>query len=168
MISIKVNNTFLELNSDTRINIKRKNPIFGDGKVIPGSYSIPFEIPIGEASPANSQTFEHLDIIENAECFDTIQAELYIDKVLYQIGDLKISGVDDFSITTNFVFGFETLSESIKDRTLRDIITEEIVLFSDTAYQKEVTLNYDIENTDIVLTINGNTYTVYVTNQADS
>lgn len=168
MISIKVNNTFLELNSDTRISIKRKNPIFGDGKVIPGSYSIPFDIPIGEASPANSQIFEHLDIIENVECFDTIQAELYIDKVLYQIGDLKITGVDDLSITTNFVFGFETLSESIKDRTLRDIITEEIVLFSDSAYQKEVVLDYVTQAADINLTINGNTYSVYVTNESDS
>lgn len=168
MISIKVGNYFFELNSDTRINLKRKNPIFADGKVIPGSYSIPFEIPIGEASPANSEALNHIDIIENADCFDRINAELYIDKVLYQVGDLKITGVDDLSITTNFVFGFETLSQSIKELTLRDIMSEEIVLFADNAYQKEVILDYNTENVEIPLTINGSTYTVYVTNASDS
>lgn len=165
MISIKVNGEFLELNATTRISQKLKSPIFADDNIIPGSYSFPFDIPL---SDNNARILGHLDVLENTNCQNEFQAELYFDKVLLQIGKLKINGISATSITTNFVYGFETLSESIKEKTLRDIVSgNSVLLWSPTGYTKTVTLSFGTENTDVYVTINGETYSQYVTNAGD-
>lgn len=163
MISIKINGEFIDLNTDTRISLKLKSPIFADGDIIPGSYSIPFTIPLTER---NSRILNHPDVLENTTITKKYDAQLLFDHVLFNQGKLNISAPSDTELTANFLYGFQTLSESVKEKTLRDITPAVVPLFT-AAFTKTVTLSFQTENKDIGLTINGFTYSQSVLNASD-
>lgn len=161
MISIKVNGQFLELYPSTKINLKLNSPIFAEDNVIPGSYTIPFQIPFGQASEINSIILSHYDVISNTSSKKKIDnVELMFDYVTYKTGQLHIGS---FSKTTgdlniNFIFGFSTLVENLKVLEVKELVNEEFVV-QNTGIQKAIYLKPTaFASSPYSLVVNGRSY----------
>jgi hypothetical protein len=94
MNGIKVNGEFLELFPDANVDITLRNPIFADDQIIPGSYSIPFNIPFGESSPKNTRILGNLQVIENVSRLRETDAYCFYDGLKFKKGKLVIGDID--------------------------------------------------------------------------
>lgn len=157
MIGIKVNGEFLDLIPGTQIGLKLRNPIFAEGNIIRGSYSIPFKIPCEDASPKNDRILN-----QPREVSRQIRKRIYKDALLYfdnnQIkkGNLVVQNIQGGMASGKFQFGLSTVSEELKTVLVKDIIAEEIVLNA-TSYIKKVQIRAN--STDpLKLTVNGKDY----------
>lgn len=163
MIGIEVNGEFLDLYPTTRINLKLFNPIFGDNNIIPGSYTIPFDIPGGDSSPKNARILKNPDVIENPESRTNHIATLYIDGVKYKKGQLSTVKAGNKQINCKFTFGIATISEDIKTIKITEICDEEIVMASN-SFTKQIYLeclvvpNAADPSTASSITVNGVVY----------
>lgn len=163
MIGIEVNGEFLDLFPDTRINLKLINPIFGDNNIIPGSYTIPFDIPGGDTSPKNARILKNPDVIENPEARINQIATLYFDGVKYKKGTLSTVQAGKKRITCKFTFGIATISEDIKTTRITEICDESVVMASN-SFTKQIYVeclvvpNAADPSTTSSITINGTTY----------
>ncbi len=138
MIGIKVNGEFLELYSDTRVNLKLRNPIFNDNDVIPGSYSIPFSIPGGDISQRNARILGHPEQEFSVSGKKIIpNSELLVDGFVLKCGDLLVNQVSGKEYSIHFRFGLRTLDENFKNVKIRDIVDETITMTTGT-YTKGV------------------------------
>lgn len=138
MIGIEVNGEFLDLFPDTSINLKLVNPIFADGNVIPGSYSIPFDVPGGESSPKNARLLFNPDVVENTQANPNISARLFFDGIRYKTGKIRIGTAGSNRISINFIFGLRTISDDFKTLRLRDVVAEAINIAPVHTYTKKV------------------------------
>ena len=165
MIEIEIVGTgeVLDLYPSTRINLKLFNPIFGDDNIIPGSYTIPFDIPGGDESPKNARLLKNPDVIENPEARLHQTAILYIDGIKYKKGRLSTVKAGSKVINCKFTFGIATISESIKTTTITEICNEEVVMASN-SYTKKIYLecleapNAAFPDTISSIVVNGVTY----------
>ena len=161
MIGIKLqgDTEYLDTTPDTEIEIHLENPLLGDAeRLSPGSYSIPFNLPGGEASPKNAAKLKDPDVIDNTESYVVQKVNLFYDDQPYKSGTLKAKVSDrNQSIQTNFFFGLNALSEEFKNAKLRDVLNESIVIDSADRL-REVYVKYTGAGTP-TLTVNGKTYT---------
>jgi hypothetical protein len=160
MIGIQYNNQWFDLLPDTRIQLSLKSPLFADNNIIPGSFSLPFDLPFGDASPKNTALLQHIDVVENSVRVRKIDVKLFYDANRYKEGTLKIGkvNVEGNRLSTNFQFGLSLL-EDIKTLKLRDVVDETIVLNNNTTYVKEVRLEPNFPSSgDFSITLNGRPY----------
>ncbi len=160
MIGIKLDgdDEFLELDPDTSISLKLENPILGDGdKISPGSYSFPFDIPGGTASPKNAARLKYPHVLENNEAYQLQNATLYWGGLPFKQGTLKGKSSVGNRIPANFLFGLSQVSPEFKTAKLRDVINE-VITIDDTAITKIIYVKRLIGG-DWVVTVNGVTYT---------
>lgn len=161
MIGIKLegDNEYLDTLQDTEIELQLENPLFGDAeRLSPGSLSIPFNLPGGEASPKNAGKFNNPDVIANVETYTKLKAGLFYSDVPYKSGTIKarVSNGKN-TIETNFFFGLNAISEEFKKAKLRDVLNENIVIDA-TGITKEIYVKY-IGSGDVTLIVNGKSYT---------
>jgi hypothetical protein len=173
MIGIKVNGEFLDLFPDTRISLKLRNPIFAEGNIIPGSYSLPFEIPCEDLNPYNDRILEH-----PAEVCRHERKKVHKDVIIYfdgnqlKKGNLIINNVEKGVASCNFQFGLASVSEELKSVYVKDIIAEEIVLNAAT-YTKKAQVavnsnwNFNGVSSPMSITVNGKDYEQEAASAAD-
>lgn len=162
MNGIQIGDEFLDLSKDTTVELVLRNPIFGDDNVIPGSYSLPFNVPGGEASEKNSRLLKNPDVIENIEAAREVDNVRYwYDGIFLKKGNLQIDNSNELrKYSLNFIFGMSTLADNFKTAKLRDICNENVVITS-ASYTKRIDI---ICRTTIFgghtfkLIVNGRTY----------
>jgi len=139
MIGIELigTNQFLELFDDTVIDLKLANPIFADGDVIPGSITLPFEVPGGDVSPTNAQLLSNPDVIFNISSPRKYDARLWFDGVPYKTGKLFVEKANTKQISVKFVFGLTTIADDFKKKKIRDIV-DNIITITAAAYTKKL------------------------------
>lgn len=161
MIGIKLqgDTEYLDTLDDTEIEIQLENPLLGDAeRLSPGSLSIPFNLPGGEASPKNAGKLNNPDVIANVESYIKQKATLFYDDQPYKSGTLKarVSNGKD-TIESNFFFGLNTISEEFKTAKLRDVLSELFVI-DDAARLREIYVKYT-GGGSVTLVVNGKSYT---------
>ncbi len=159
MIGIKINGEFPDIFPDTAISLKLVNPVFADDTIIPGSYSLPFDIPGGESSDNNARIINHPDVIENTTGrFEFDDAELHIDGLLYKTGTLLIQQAEGGKYSANFRFSLKNIRSDFKRYKIRDLVDEDIIITSADYYKKAV-VKYGVGvSSPYKLIVNGDTY----------
>lgn len=161
MNAFKVFGEFLDLLPETVVNLTMRNPIFADDNVIPGSFSLPLDIPFGEASPKNSRILKNIDLPEASERLREVDADYYYDGIRFFVGKLMIGKVNKIGnrCSVHFKFGGLTSLENIKNIKLKTIVDEQIVLNNNVTYVKEVALQPNFPSSPpFAITINGKPY----------
>jgi hypothetical protein len=157
MIGIKINGEFLDLFPDTQISLKLRNPIFAEGNIIPGSYSLPFELPGGDASPKNSRIFGNQDSHSVFRPERKYAASILIDGNVFKSGTMIMEAAGRDTYKAKFRFGLGEFAEEFKNTSLRSVVDEDVALDA-TAYTKKVTIRYDLQNSPYEVVINGKLY----------
>jgi hypothetical protein len=161
MNGININGEFIDLFPSTIVELALKNPLFAEGNIIPGSYSLPFAVPIGDNSGKNSRLLQNPQVIENAIIKTQFtNSQLLFDGVLVKRGTIKVSGVDDRKCDLNFVFGLPTVSEEFKTKKLKEVCNDQVVI-SNTVYTKKIDIicRTAIFAGPFSIIVNGKTYT---------
>ncbi len=125
MIGIEVNGEFLDLYPDTKVTLKWRNPIFADDGIIPGSYSLPFNIPGGDESPYNARILHNPEIVEAVNDKFEVEAKLYYDQNVYRVGILSYKQGTPTKYNSNFKFGTATISENFKSKLISEVATKQ-------------------------------------------
>jgi hypothetical protein len=169
MIAIKLegDSDFLETSPDTTISMKLENPIFGDAdKLSPGSYSLPFNIPVGEASPRNAAKLKNPDVIENNEAYQLQKASLFVSEssidapIPFKSGNIKTKTSNGNSASAYFTFGLNSISSEFKTAKIRSILSENFIISSNPYTRSIFIKNLWVEGGDLhSLEINGELYT---------
>lgn len=162
MIALQLpDGTFLDLNPDTVIDLELVNPIFSDGDIIEGSFSLPITLPGGEDSPKNAAALDHPDVVESVGVKTLIKGvRLWFDGNIYKTGNLRVnkSGAND-QYECNFIFGLSTLGNDIKKKKLTEICDEAVVMASG-VYAKRVIImaRTNFHSGTFTLIVNGREY----------
>lgn len=147
---------FLKLYPDTRISLTLVNPIFADDNVIPGSFSLPFEVPVGDDSPENDEALQYPRLVHRPTNQKEFSYWLWLDGVRWKKGVLTIGDWSGNRLETHFKFGLGSLGDEFKASKIRDLVDEQVVM-DNTAITKIVylkpsataTLPYKIRINDI-------------------
>ena len=159
MIGIKANGEFLDIFPDTSITLKLANPVFADDEIIPGSFSLPFEIPGGNESGRNAEIINHPDVVSNiAGRFEITDAALYIDGLLYRTGTLFIEEASGTKYRANFRFSIKNIRSDFKEFKIRDLIDEDITITTADYNKKVVVVFGGGVASPYKLIVNGDTY----------
>ncbi len=127
------NGNLLDTFPDTSIELRMNNPIFADEEIIPGSFTLPFEIPGGDLSENNAHLLEHPDVPERRGGKLTFKNRTILyDGCPFKKGDLVINPVDSRRYTANFFIGLRSLGNKLKNMRLRELMNEEIVMTEET------------------------------------
>lgn len=169
MIAIKLDgdDDFLETSPDTTISLKLENPIFGDAdKLSPGSFSLPFNIPVGKASERNSAKLKNPDVIENNEAYQLQKASLFVSEstvdapIPFKTGNIKTKSTSKNSASVYFTFGLNAISGEFKTAKIRSILSENFIINSNQYIRAIYVKNLWSEGGDLhSLEINGELYT---------
>jgi hypothetical protein len=137
MIRLRTNGQEFELKPGTRITYRLRNPIFEspDG-LIPGSYTMPFDLPTGKASEKNTKLLGNGDVIESITTPFKREAEVLFEDVFFKKGELVNRTVKSNATSVNFNFGLATLGDDFKTKLLRDIVDENVVIDNTDIYKK--------------------------------
>jgi hypothetical protein len=128
MIGIRVGDEFLDVATDTKVSLTLMNPLFNEDNLSPGSFSFPFDLPGENVSPKNSRVLSNPDVMENLMGSRKFDSELLIRDILIQQGKLVVSDAPEGKITSNFLFGLNTVSTDFKTKKIRDLIAETITI----------------------------------------
>lgn len=142
MIGVQLISTgeFLDLFPDTSINLKLINPIFADDGIIPGSYSIPFSIPVGDFSPKNEFLLKNPTMVNAQQAIRKFDVRLYFDNVLYKTGQLWIRNVTGNKATADFKFGISTLATTLKNMRLKTLLDHQVTMVTPHTFTKKVAI----------------------------
>lgn len=158
-IKLEAEERFLDTTESTSIDLTLENPLLGEGeKLSPGSFSLPFPLPAGDVSPRNAAILGHTDVIENASLYTTKRAELYYQNVLFKSGNIKVKSAIRGTLSSYFLFGLSTVHESFKTASLKEVMSEPVVIDDESISKKlYVKRNDDPDGTwDII--VNGVSY----------
>lgn len=159
MIGIKLegDTDYLDTREDTSIDITLENPLLGDAdRLSPGSYSLPFNLPGGDASPKNAKKLKNPDVLANNEAYAKQLADLFFDDIRYKSGILKSGSAKGNAIETYFTFGLNSLAPEMKTAKLRDLVNEDIII-DNSAITKKIYVAYSAGGTRAI-TVNGKEY----------
>ena len=155
MIALEITpGNYLDLYPDTQIQIKRNNPLFGNGNLIPGEYTLPFDIPLTDH---NAPLLLHPDVIENQRAKATFRdVTLWFDGLQVKTGQLVLSAIDldNKKASANLKFGLSSVAEQLKSANLKDI-SNEVIQITATNYKKTISLTLLNKTGESSLTING-------------
>jgi hypothetical protein len=136
MIGIKVYGEFLELLPNTVVPLRLNSPIFNDENIIEGSYTLPFNLPVGESSPHNDRLLTFPGLAEGAGNKKEHEAELYFDGVLLYTGILVVRKGTANEAIGNFKFGLSRFKTLLRKVSVPELVREEIVLDDATLVRK--------------------------------
>lgn len=159
MLAIRIDSQYwLELNPDTAATIRMRCPLF-DAERVARVFSYPFEIP---ATPANQLAFRHANRLDAYAPRAGYAAELYLEHMLFDAGELVISTSSAQRYKCVFRNTELSVVQQLKEQRLRDLshiqqvhsgLTPQVVIRNiegaSTAYQA-ISLNgtlYDFEGT---------------------
>lgn len=157
-IEYTVTGEFLDLFPDTRLNLKLRNPIFGDGDIIPGSFAFPFRVPGPDKSAINAKLLGAPDEPAARSSHNPNGWALWIDGVRWKTGKLIIENATGREVNLRFNFGLTTISDDFKTKKIREIIAQEVVL-SSTDFIKTIGVTLISTDSERTITINGTTFT---------
>jgi len=163
MIAFKVGDEYIDLYPDVQVQFVMNNPIFAEGGFIEGTYSIPFEAPL---TPKNLSILGQPHIWRNNDVTPkSVDAIFLVDGAPMLRGKLKYQESEKPRYSLNFVSGLATVSETFKEKKLREVMDEAItVIASPRVY---VALDYvGPASGDLQLSINGDEYTTPYTGSA--
>lgn len=152
---------FLETMPDTSIDLTLENPLFGENKLSPGSYSFPFTLPAGTRSPRNAAKLKHPDVVENNEAYQLQKARLFFNGIPFRrgTGNLKTNTSDKGRASAYFTFGLSTLDHALKTAKLRDVVSAPVNISTE-ALDKTLYIKKTVDPTvDWDITVNGTNYT---------
>lgn len=129
MIGVEIDGQMADLPPTAKLELTLANPLFNDGNIIPGDYSLPFDLVAPKDSPTNAQLFNHPDVVESKSAFRKKDAKLFFDGRMIRKGKIWNRVFAD-KIQSNFVFGMATLGEDFKTKKLREVMDEAIVISS--------------------------------------
>lgn len=135
MIELKIDGEFVDLAPNAKVNVRINNPFFTDDDIIPGDYSLPFDLASPEMSGKNSAIFGNNDAPESTDSFKRKPAELFYDGVLFKKGEVINREVGD-RMQVNMRFGMATIAEGFKALKLRDLMDEPIVIDASSVTKK--------------------------------
>lgn len=161
MIGIQLQGEAVPLDTEvtTEVELNLENPLLGDAeRLSPGSVSMPFKLPGGEASPNNARQLNNPDVIANTQGYVRRAATLSVHGQPYKTGQLKARANDARkNIDANFLFGLNAISAEFKSAKLRDVLSENIVI--DAADRLRAIYVKYTGSGDVTLTVNGKSYT---------
>jgi hypothetical protein len=135
-IGVEVAGEFIDLSPSTSITLKLVSPIFTTDNIIPGEYTLPFEVPGGLKSEKNSRIFKKPEVIENIEAFRRVDSNLFYFGIPFKSGKITMSLISNQErYSLNYIFGLSTISEEIKTMKLKDVIGN----ISSTVYTNQLT-----------------------------
>ena len=125
MISIKIKNSDLDLFGGTSISIERESPIWfgGDIESIPGTVTIPFDIPLTKKNKSLLNFIHHLGNRKNLTQFENIEVQLHQNTHLS--GTLEIEQINTDTISVKIYDGVGAL-QVFKNTYLNDAILYEV------------------------------------------
>ena len=140
MIQIQLNNENLDLYSNTTIEVNLVNPIFSEKGFIPGSYSIPFSLPVTDK---NNRLLNYPAIVENEERWTTYQnVVLKFQGLPYKHGTLKVrEAKTKTSLECFFTFGISEIADKLKSKKLKDYTNEFFDYGANGTLEKFVNIN---------------------------
>lgn len=121
MISIRVDDEFLDLLPDTKISVTLNNPLFNEDNLSPGSFSLPFNLPL---SPKNNRLLSIPSVIESLSIKKKIDAQLLVSDVPLHTGQLVLGEVAGRKISVNFIFGMSVVKSDLKTKKIRSLLNE--------------------------------------------
>lgn len=139
MIAIQLDgdSEFIDTTPSTSVSITLENPILGNAeKLSPGSFSFPFDLPVGDASPKNSAKLKNPDVLENNAAYQLQKASLFVSETVtdaplpFKSGNLKTQTLSGNKASVYFTFGLNSLSSEFKTAKIRSIISETFVISS--------------------------------------
>lgn len=159
MIGIRIDDEFLDVPPDVKIQVSLNNPILNeDTNLSKGSFSLPFDVPGEENSPKNSAILGNPDVLENMEGFRKVDAQLLVDGNLFKKGKLIVREAQEGKISTNFNFGLSTISEEFKTKKVREIISQTITIDSANHPKKVYLKAGALAANPYSITVNGRVY----------
>jgi len=159
MIGIEIIGTgeFLELFDNTVVDLRLKNPLFADDDIIPGSISLPFEVPGGQPSPRNSRLLKNPDVVSNLLAPVKTPARLWYEGNPWKTGELIVQKANPRTVSLNFRFGLTTTSEEFKTLRIRDLVAEDVVM-NEGVWHKKIDVKLLHITANHKVTINGKDY----------
>lgn len=138
MLAIEVNGEFLDLKSSIKYQFDAYSPLFQTDGVIKDDTTIPFII---EATDKNKRILKNPQLIENFETFKPrYTAKLWWKGVPKLTGQLRIDEVvSNDEISIYLTFGLSEIAADLRERSLRDIM-DELIVIHDTDFDKRVRL----------------------------
>jgi hypothetical protein len=161
MIDFKIGTEYLDLPPDAKMRLVLNNPIFADGSLVPGDYSLPCEIPVGENSPKNTRILKSPQVIENNRGQRIFKNAVFMfDGCKIAKGDLNVTDVNDRKTSTNFLFGINALAKDFKSVKIRDICNDTVVISSnDFTKRVDIILRTNIFSGPFKVIVNDREYT---------
>lgn len=156
MIGIEIDNSIVELPADAKVSLKLSNPLFNDDDIIPGDYSLPFDLVTPEDSPDNAAILNHPDVVENPVPKRKQDCKILFDGVAYQSGKIINHQVGD-KMQMSFLGGLNTYPD-FKTLKLRDLM-DELITIDGSSITKKIYAKPITAAADYSLTVNGKTYT---------
>lgn len=98
MIALRVNDTWLDLEPGTSLNLSMSSPVF-DLESIERIFSFPFTLQLTET---NLAAFRHAQRLDSRDAERTYAAELYLQGILVETGVLRITGRSNTAIEVAF------------------------------------------------------------------
>lgn len=139
MIGFEIEGEFLDLPEDRQIELNRNSPFFQQDGFIVEDYTLPVTFP---NTPKNMRMLGWPHIVENADRLrPRWQCTLFYNGVPRLRGEMRAQRpINSRSISLNFVSGISAIGEDIKDRSIREIVDEEIAIHALTI-TKTITLD---------------------------
>lgn len=116
MITIRANNTWLDISPKASISINVVSPLF-DRDRIERAYSFPFTLP---TTPTNLKALKHINRID-AEARVKYSAEVHIHGHFFEAGYLSVTGSTDKEIRAVFQSASINLAETLRSIRLREL-----------------------------------------------
>jgi hypothetical protein len=156
MVKIEVNGEFLDLPGNIRPTWKAFSPLFQNDGVISDDYSLPIDAP---HTDHNARLLGYPGEIANKNSFrPRFTANLYFRGMPRIKGEVRIQDVSKATISLYFTSGLSEIAVDIRERSIRDIMDEQIVIHN-TNFNKEIRLQYLGPGSDYPgLIVNGRTY----------
>jgi hypothetical protein len=130
MIELKSNGTAFEMFPETTLALELNNPMFTEGEFIPGSFTLPIEVPANSA--INRQKLQNPTLITNKQRFaNNIPSQLFYKKVPYLHGKVNVKPVTPTKIPLSFVTEASALPDIFKNTSIRSLPFETFYIRED-------------------------------------
>ncbi|NJO92112.1 MAG: hypothetical protein HC831_26425 [Chloroflexia bacterium] len=168
MYGLRINSAFLDLLPESSISLELNNPIFADD-IIPGSFSLPFDLPLTDR---NRQVLGYPELLNlsGRPAVKIRNVELWILGIPWRSGELILRGFQNGNYRTNFQTDTSLLAEKFNNLNLRELNHETVQLFDwsvlssginsgyDARKFHEYTIPYGAVPSPLEVTVNGDTF----------
>jgi hypothetical protein len=147
----------LQLADGASVEFVINNPLFNDGDVIPGDYSLPFDLVHPNKSEQNAGALQNGDVMEATTSLYKEEANLFYDGNILRKGKITLRKFND-NASAYFLFGLGKLANEIKALKLRTVMDENIVIDSSAIAKKIFVTPGQIGASPYSLVVNNKNY----------